>query len=68
MDAKVTATEPFVREPAAGSTLNVLGVTHIYKATGAETVGSSRSGRRSFRRARVRHRTPMLMRMKPSMC
>jgi len=40
MDTKVTAAEPFVREPAAGSTLNVLGVTHIYKATGAETAGS----------------------------
>src|SRR4051812_18388604 len=40
MDAKVTAAEPFVREPAAGSTLDVLGVTHIYKATGAETAGS----------------------------
>jgi quercetin dioxygenase-like cupin family protein len=31
--------EPFVRAPKAGSTLNVLGVTHIYKATGAETAG-----------------------------
>jgi quercetin dioxygenase-like cupin family protein len=40
MDAKVTAAEPFVRTPAAGSALNVLGVTHIYKATGAETAGS----------------------------
>src|SRR5947208_11457705 len=40
MDAKIAAAEPFVREPAAGSTLNVLGVTHIYKATGAETAGS----------------------------
>lgn len=40
MDAKVTATEPFVRAPAAGSQLNVLGVTHIYKATAAETGGS----------------------------
>src|SRR3954463_15238833 len=40
MGAKFTAAEPFVREPAAGSTLNVLGVTHIYKATGAETAGS----------------------------
>ena len=40
MDAKVTAAEPFVREPAAGSTLNVLGVTHIYKATANETAGS----------------------------
>jgi quercetin dioxygenase-like cupin family protein len=40
MDAEDTAAEPFVREPAAGSTLNVLGVTHIYKATGAETGGS----------------------------
>src|SRR5262245_23366648 len=40
MDASVVATAPFVREPGAGSTLNVLGVTHIYKVTGAETVGS----------------------------
>ena len=40
MDAKVAAAESFIREPAAGSTLNVLGVTHIYKATGAETGGS----------------------------
>jgi len=40
MDAKATAAEPYVREPAAGSTLNVLGVTHIYKATGAETAGA----------------------------
>jgi quercetin dioxygenase-like cupin family protein len=40
MDAKVAAAEPFVREPAAGSTLNVLGITHIYKATATETGGS----------------------------
>jgi quercetin dioxygenase-like cupin family protein len=40
MDAKTTAAEPFVREPRAGSTLNVLGTTHIYKATAAETGGS----------------------------
>ncbi|TIL69765.1 cupin domain-containing protein [Mesorhizobium sp.] len=40
MDAKATAAESFVREPAAGSTLNVLGITHIHKATGAETAGS----------------------------
>jgi quercetin dioxygenase-like cupin family protein len=40
MGTKVAAAEPFVREPAAGSTLNVLGVTHIYKATAAETGGS----------------------------
>ena len=26
-------TAPFVRDPAAGPTFNVLGVTHIYKAT-----------------------------------
>ena len=37
---KVEAAEPFVREPAAGSTLNVLGTTHIYKATALETGGS----------------------------
>src|SRR5262249_13160367 len=35
-----TAAEPFVRAPAAGSTLNVLDVTHIYKATATETAGS----------------------------
>lgn len=29
-----------MRAPAAGSRLNVLGVTHIYKATAAETGGS----------------------------
>jgi quercetin dioxygenase-like cupin family protein len=40
MDASVAATSPFVRDPGAGSTLNVLGITHIYKATGAETGGS----------------------------
>jgi mannose-6-phosphate isomerase-like protein (cupin superfamily) len=40
MKAKETAARPFVRAPAAGSTLNVLGVTHIYKATAAETGGS----------------------------
>src|SRR5215813_2501843 len=40
MDTKVDAREPFVRAPAAGSTLNVLGVTHIYKATGGDTAGS----------------------------
>jgi len=40
MDAKITAAASFVRNPGAGSTLNVLGVTHIYKATGAETAGS----------------------------
>ena len=40
MDTKIAAIEPFVRAPAAGPTLNVLGVTHIYKATGAETAGS----------------------------
>jgi quercetin dioxygenase-like cupin family protein len=40
MDAKVAAAQPFVRAPGAGSTHNVLGITHIYKATGAETSGS----------------------------
>jgi len=40
MDTKVAALAPFVRDPAAGSTLNVLGITHICKATGAETAGS----------------------------
>lgn len=40
MGAKVTEAEPFVGEAAAGATLDVLGVTHIYKATSAETAGS----------------------------
>lgn len=40
MKARIAAAEPFVCEPTAGSTLNVLGVTHIYKATGSETAGA----------------------------
>ena len=40
MDTMIAGVQPFVRDPAAGSTLNVLGVTHIYKATAAETGGS----------------------------
>src|SRR5262245_30079718 len=40
MDTSSAVTRPFVREPSAGSTLNVLGVTHIYKATALETGGS----------------------------
>jgi quercetin dioxygenase-like cupin family protein len=40
MDANVAAMTPFVRDRGAGLTLDVLGVTHIYKATGAETAGS----------------------------
>jgi quercetin dioxygenase-like cupin family protein len=40
MDTKVEQGQSFVRDPAAGSTVNVLGVTHIYKATAAETGGS----------------------------
>lgn len=33
------STVPFFREPEAGFTLGVLGVTHIYKATAVETGG-----------------------------
>jgi quercetin dioxygenase-like cupin family protein len=40
MNIDVEQIQSFVRAPAAGSTLNVLGVTHIYKATAAETGGS----------------------------
>ena len=40
MDTSSAETRSFVREPAAGSTLDVLGITHIYKATAAETGGS----------------------------
>jgi hypothetical protein len=52
MDTNVTAAATFVRDSGAGSTVDVLGVKHIYKATAAETglflaVGSGRpAGRR----------------------
>jgi quercetin dioxygenase-like cupin family protein len=48
MDTKADTRQPFVRAPAAGTTLNVLGVTHIYKATAAETGSSLSSGRPWF--------------------
>jgi quercetin dioxygenase-like cupin family protein len=35
-----SATGSFVRAPAAGSVLNVLGITHIYKAMSTDTAGS----------------------------
>jgi len=40
MDTNVTRAAPFSREPGSGSTLKVLGVTHIYKAMSAETAGA----------------------------
>ncbi|MGE0238896.1 MAG: cupin domain-containing protein [Parvibaculaceae bacterium] len=40
MDDKTTQARAFIRAPGAGSTLNILGSTHIYKATAAETGGS----------------------------
>ena len=40
MDEKVTAAAPVVRESTAGPTHKVLGVTHICKATSAETAGA----------------------------
>jgi mannose-6-phosphate isomerase-like protein (cupin superfamily) len=40
MNTRAAANEPFVRESGAGHTLNVLGVTHIYKAMAADTGGS----------------------------
>ncbi|WGR92249.1 cupin domain-containing protein [Bradyrhizobium sp. ISRA443] len=40
MTNSLAAATALSREPEAGSTLNVLGVTHIYKVTGAETGGS----------------------------
>jgi uncharacterized cupin superfamily protein len=40
MNTAMNQAAPFFREPGAGSTLNVLGVTHVYKATGAETAGA----------------------------
>ena len=35
-----TTAMPFVRNPATGSIVNVLGVIHTYKATENETAGS----------------------------
>jgi quercetin dioxygenase-like cupin family protein len=40
MDAHVAKAPSFIRAPGAGSTLNILGTTHIYKATATETGGS----------------------------
>jgi quercetin dioxygenase-like cupin family protein len=40
MDAESAAIQPFVRAPSAGSTIDVLGIAHVYKATAAETGGS----------------------------
>lgn len=34
------AAAPFVRQPGSGETVNVLGVTHVYKATARETAGA----------------------------
>jgi hypothetical protein len=61
------ATISFIRGSDVGSALNVLGVTHIYKATGTETAGSSRYGKPLFRQAQARRRTPIPERTKPSM-
>ncbi len=40
MTIPIPGAEPFVREPGAGPTVNVLGVTHVYKALGSDTAGS----------------------------
>ena len=64
MNTGSAVTRPFVREPSAGSTLNVLGVTHIYKATALEMGGSFSL---CFRQARERRRIPTPVTMKPSM-
>ncbi|WP_119269352.1 cupin domain-containing protein [Taklimakanibacter deserti] len=40
MDDKAAAARSFVRAPNAGSTISFLSVTHLYKATAAETGGS----------------------------
>jgi mannose-6-phosphate isomerase-like protein (cupin superfamily) len=40
MNIRSAAVEPFIRAPEEGSKLDVLGVTHVYKATGAETAGA----------------------------
>jgi quercetin dioxygenase-like cupin family protein len=40
METKVAPIEPFVRQSGTGRTINVLGVTHIYKAMATDTAGS----------------------------
>jgi mannose-6-phosphate isomerase-like protein (cupin superfamily) len=40
MNTNLTSPAPLFVHPAGGSTLNVLGVTHIYKARSAKTVGT----------------------------
>lgn len=40
MNANLNTAKPYFREPQSGPTLNVLGVTHTSKATGAETAGA----------------------------
>lgn len=67
MDPKIAAATPFFREPEAGSKHNILGVTHIYKAMGAETGGLSPSGKPLCRRGRALRLTRIPVRMKLSM-
>ena len=45
MDLKVAASEPFVCERGRGRTVNMLGVTHIYKAMATDTAGSVSVGK-----------------------
>src|ERR1051325_7853836 len=40
MESKAAKIEPFVRERGVGATLNVLGVTHVYKAMASDTGGA----------------------------
>jgi hypothetical protein len=69
MDTSSAVTRSFVREPAAGSTLDVLGVTHIYKATAAETGGSFSLWEAVVPPGKgAPPHIPTPVRMKPSMC
>jgi quercetin dioxygenase-like cupin family protein len=40
MDSAGSCMAPFVCEPGAGTTLTVLGMTHLYKAMGKQTAGA----------------------------
>jgi hypothetical protein len=68
MGSKVAGVQPFVRAPAAGSTLKVLGLTSIHKATGADTVGAFSVWETVVPRGTCsRHRIPITARMRRSM-
>lgn len=67
MTNSLAAATALSREPEAGSTLNVLGVTHIYKVTGAETGGSLSFWEAVIPPGAGRHYIRIAARTRPSM-